>query len=83
MGRALWRRLTEPDERDALPAAEPRAFMYCIEVFGRRRSPWRSSPQEALADAIRLDLAAWDESRQEHYLAVPVDMRVRRPEPPR
>ncbi|TKW74920.1 MAG: hypothetical protein DI610_05365 [Staphylococcus hominis] len=81
MGAALWRGVAAaaapaPDQ----PAwAKPACCRYRIEVFGQPRAPWRDSAAEAMDDAIRLELANWDESRQEHYLAVPVDMRVRYP----
>ncbi len=47
---------------------------YRIAVFGRPRSPWRSSIDEAMADAIKLKLASWDESEREWFLAVPVEL---------
>lgn len=47
---------------------------YRIAVFGQPRSPWRPSIDEAMADAIELDLASWDESEREWFLAVPVDL---------
>ncbi|KPH60219.1 hypothetical protein ADT71_20615 [Novosphingobium sp. ST904] len=50
------------------------AARYRIAVFGQPRSPWRPSIDEAMADAIKLKLASWDESRQEWFLAVPVDL---------
>lgn len=84
MGAALWR---HADERLAEPEPEPASIWtagpgcrFRIEVFGRPRAPWRSTPEEAMQDAIRLDLASWDESRKEYFLAVPVDMNVRRPQ---
>lgn len=43
-----------------------------ITVFGRPRAPWRDSFEEAKADAIALELASWDESKREWFLAVPV-----------
>jgi len=52
---------------------------YQIAVFGQPRSPWRSSIDEAMADAIALDLASWDESEREWFLAVPVDLVSRKP----
>ncbi|MFC0205807.1 hypothetical protein [Novosphingobium soli] len=50
------------------------AARYRIAVFGQPRSPWRSSIDEAMADAIDLKLASWDESEREWFLAVPVDL---------
>lgn len=83
MGAALWRRAAlaeaQPATPDYLPPALP-GCLYRIEVFGEPRAPWRSSPTGAMRDAIRLDLASWDEIRQEHFLAVPVDMRIWMPE---
>lgn len=83
MGAALWRGVAAtiaPTPEQPACAKSP-GCRYRIEVFGQPRAPWRASPAEAMADAVRLDLTSWDESRQEHYLAVPVDMRVRYPEP--
>jgi len=54
------------------------AERFRISVFGRPRSPWRDSQAEAMADAIALELASWDESRREWFLAVPVRLDVRR-----
>lgn len=51
---------------------------YRIVVFGKARSPWRQSWDAALEDAIQAGLASWDESKQEHYLAVPVRMQSRK-----
>lgn len=87
MGVALWKRGEDdrpatPTGLDYLPPAIPGCF-YRIEVAGEARSPWRPSPAEAMADAIGLDLANWDETTREHYLAVPVDMRIIGPEPAR
>lgn len=50
---------------------------YRIVTFGTPRSPWRKTKDAAMGDAIRLHLASWDESRREHYLAVPVSMQSR------
>ncbi|GEM_PF-3238772 len=47
---------------------------YRIAVFGRPRSPWRSSIDQAVADAIELKLASWDKSEREWFLAVPVEL---------
>ena len=64
------------------PPPEPVSYLppaltgcrYRIEVFGKPRAPWRVTPTIAMQDAIDLDLASWDASTREHYLAVPVDM---------
>ena len=86
MGVALWRRSVESEDEPApptdfgyLPPPMP-GCRYRIEVMGEPRAPWRSTPAEAMVDAIALDLANWDETTREHYLAVPVDMRVIGPE---
>lgn len=50
------------------------AARYRIAVFGQPRSPWRSSIDEAMADAISLGLASYDHSEREWFLAVPVDL---------
>ncbi|EJU11741.1 hypothetical protein LH128_17377 [Sphingomonas sp. LH128] len=47
-----------------------------IAVFGQARGPWRPSIDDAMADAIKLELASWDESQREWYLAVPVELVV-------
>jgi hypothetical protein len=54
------------------------AERYRIAVFGRPRSPWRDSLDEAMADAVSLELASWDASRREWFLAVPVGLETRR-----
>lgn len=51
---------------------------YRISVFGKPRSPWRASVEDAMRDAIALELASWDGERRCHYLAVPVDLDVER-----
>jgi hypothetical protein len=48
-----------------------------IAVFGRPRAPWRNSFEAAKADAIALELASWDASRREWFLAVPVEVQSR------
>lgn len=48
-----------------------------IAVFDEPKTPWRATKQAAMTDAIRLGLASWDESKREHYLAVPVSMKRR------
>lgn len=80
MGVALWRRAAvataTPIEDEVIPRAEAGCW-YRIEVFGRPRAPWRRTPTDAMVDAISLGLSSYDESQRQHYLAVPVDMRVR------
>lgn len=79
MGSALWRSALADAEITALPVHLPsgeRGCRYQITVFDKPRTPWRMTPAEAMADAISLELASWDESRKEHYLAVPVGMKV-------
>lgn len=49
-------------------------------VFDEPRAPWRNSPDRAMGDAIRADLASWDAEKREHYLAVPVRMAMRKVE---
>lgn len=56
-----------------VPAPAPRRWQ--VTVFGTPRAPWRDSRAAAMRDAIRLDLASWDESRREYFLAVPVAIR--------
>jgi hypothetical protein len=43
-------------------------------VFDDPRGEWRDNYQHALDDAIGAGLASYDESRREHYLAVPVSI---------
>jgi hypothetical protein len=78
MGAALWRRVRAQQVVDAASeASAPRGQVrYRIEVFGQPRAPWRAYPSHAMDDAIRLGLASWDADRNEHFLAVPVDMRT-------
>lgn len=45
---------------------------YRISVFGRPRTGWRDTFDEALQDAVTSELASWDGERQEWFLAVPV-----------
>lgn len=74
MGVALWRQM--PAEEIA-PASTPTAqFRHCITVFGEQRAPWRDKVAHAIEDAIALELASWDESQQQHFLAVPVAIRT-------
>jgi len=53
------------------------AIEFRVTVFGEPRAPWRSSRDQALRDAINLDLASWDGSRREWFLAVPVSIERR------
>jgi hypothetical protein len=57
-----------------VPARRPG---YRIEVFGKPRSPWRLTVADAMADAVAAELASWDAERGEHFLAVPVELRLR------
>lgn len=45
-----------------------------ITTFGQPRTPWRGSMESAMADAIQMELASWDASRREWFLAVPVGL---------
>lgn len=54
------------------PSAPIEQEQFRVTVFGTPRGPWRNSRAEATRDAIAGDLASWDASRREHYLAVPV-----------
>ncbi len=81
MGTAVWKRAAGAQAHlDPAMPMSPVETKYRIEVFGQPRAPWRTSPAEAMVDAVRLDLASWDEARQEYYLAVPVDLRVLHPD---
>jgi hypothetical protein len=51
---------------------------YRITIFGRPRSGWRDSIEEAIADAVELGLASWDASLREWFLSVPVDLETRK-----
>lgn len=53
-----------------------------VTVFGKPRGEWRPTFERAKRDAIKLELASWDESKREWYLAVPVAIE-RRGEPDR
>lgn len=57
--------------------ADQERYRFRITVFGEPRAPWRDSWAEAMEDAIRLELASWDASKREHFLAVPVGMERR------
>lgn len=48
-----------------------------IATLGKPRAPWRDSQEAAMNDAIRLNLASWDQSKRQHFLAVPVEMQRR------
>lgn len=50
---------------------------YRVTVFDEPRAPWRPTRDKAMLDAIRLQLASWDDEQREHYLAVPVGMERR------
>jgi len=54
------------------------AMEYRIAVFGKPRAPWRATSDEAMADAIALELASWDASEREWFLAVPVGLQSRK-----
>jgi len=54
------------------------AMEYRIRVFGKPRAPWRATSDEAMQDAIALELASWDGSEREWFLAVPVEMKARK-----
>lgn len=61
----------------ALPA--PAAIIgirFRVVVLGSPKTAWRSSSDEAMADAIDMGLASWDASMGAHYLAVPVEMEI-------
>jgi hypothetical protein len=45
---------------------------YRVCVFNEPRGVWRNSFQAAKGDAIRADLASYDETQREYFLAVPV-----------
>jgi hypothetical protein len=77
MGAALWRSVRDEElpEFAPLPAQGIR-FRHCVVVFGEQRAPWRDSVHEALDDAIALELASWDPSEQQHFLAVPVEIKT-------
>lgn len=77
MGAALWQRMREeePAAGRPLPTAGIR-FRHCITVFGEQRGPWRDSVAHALDDAIALELASWDESQKQYFLAVPVGLKT-------
>jgi hypothetical protein len=54
-----------------------RRYRYRVRVFNDPRGPWRETPGAAKDDAIRLGLAAYDESRREWYLPVPASIERR------
>ena len=82
MGAALWCRDLDPrqgniaEDHAGPPRAPVMTCRYRIEVLGIPRTPWRSSSAAAMQDAIDLGLTSWDAAGREHFLAVPVDMRV-------
>jgi hypothetical protein len=45
-----------------------------VTVFDRPRGPWRETREQAMEDAVGQKLASWDETKREHFLAVPVDI---------
>jgi hypothetical protein len=73
----MRRGLPPIDEKPVRAAPPLRPEQYRVAVFGRPRAPWRATTQEAKLDAIKLGLASWDDSRREHFLAVPVDIERR------
>lgn len=54
------------------------AKRYRITTFRQPRAPWRDTAEEAMSDAVKLELASWDASRREWFLAVPVEMQTAR-----
>ena len=77
MGVALWHRVRVEDLEDSRPLPSPGVrFRHCITVFGEQRAPWRNSVAHAVEDAIALELASWDESQKQHFLAVPVAIKT-------
>jgi hypothetical protein len=77
MGAALWRRVRAEEFEATRPLPAPGIrFRYCITVFGELRGPWRDTAAQAIDDAITLELASWDESQKQHFLAVPVGLKV-------
>lgn len=59
----------------APPPPKPPTWYRVAVQRGQRtipRGPWRRSRDTAMQDAISKELASYDRSRREHYLAVPV-----------
>lgn len=54
------------------PQPPERVTLYRLTVLHRPRGPWRATYARAMADAVAKDLASWDATKREHYLAVPV-----------
>lgn len=65
-----WGRFA-PEPPPQPPKPVPR---YRVTVFGQPRGPWRESYADAMGDAIDMELASYDRSRREHFLAVPVSI---------
>lgn len=56
----------------AEPVPPPVLDWWRLTVFGDPRSGWLESRDQVLDFAVRAGLANWDESKREHYLAVPL-----------
>lgn len=61
----------------AVPAPPPMLEWFRLKVFDEPRGPWLESREQVMAYAVKHDLASWDQSKREHYLAVPVGMERR------
>ncbi len=61
----------------AVPTPPPMLKWWRLKVFEEPRGPWLESQDQMMDFAVRQGLASWDESKREHYLAVPVGMIVR------
>ena len=55
-------------------------YEYRVTVFREPRAPWRDSFAEAKWDAIQQELASWDDTAKEHFIAVPVAIERRQRE---
>lgn len=61
----------------AVSAPPPMLDWFRLTVFDKPRGPWLESREMVMAWALKHELASWDASRREHYLAVPVSIERR------
>lgn len=61
----------------AVPAQPPMLEWFRLKVFDEPRGPWVETYDQAMAYAVKHDLASWDASKREHYVSVPVEIKRR------
>ena len=63
---------------EPVPVRKPQPIRrFRVRTLTGPRSDWLDTYQAAHDEAVRLGLASFDQSRREHYLAVPVSIESR------